>query len=82
MITSTEKELKEIISRQTMILFFASIIVAIIHGAVALTALSQLFDFSLVKESATVLSVFFVIQSLYFFVVRFFYTKQVKAAVL
>ena len=78
----TEKELKKILSRQTMILFFAPIIVAIIHGAVALTALSHLAEFSLVKESATVLSVFFVIQVLYFFIVRFFYTKQVKAEVL
>lgn len=78
----TEKELKKILSRQTMILFFAPIIVAIIHGAVALTSLAHLFEFSLVKESATVLSVFFIIQVLYFFIVRFFYTKQIKAAVL
>ena len=78
----TEKELKKILSRQTMILFFAPIIVAIIHGAVALTALSHLFSYNLVKESATVLSVFFVIQVLYFFIVRFFYTKQIKAEVL
>lgn len=78
----TEKELKKILSRQTLILFFTPIIVAIIHGAVALTALSHLSEFSLVKESATVLSVFFVIQVLYFFIVRFFYTKQVKAEVL
>ena len=77
----TEKELKKILSRQTMILFFAPIIVAIIHGAVALTSLAHLFEFSLVKESATVLSVFFIIQVLYFFIVRFFYKKQVKAEV-
>lgn len=78
----TEKELKKVLSRQTMILFFAPILVAIIHGAVALTALSHLFSYSLVKESTTVLSTFFVIQVLYFFIVRFFYTKQVKAVVL
>jgi putative ABC transport system permease protein len=78
----SEKELKNILSRQTLILFFAPIIVAIIHGAVALTALSHLFDFNLVKESATVLSIFFAIQVLYFFIVRFYYTKQIKAEVL
>lgn len=78
----TEKELKKILSRQTMILFFAPIVVAIIHGAVALTALSHLSEYNLVKESVTVLSVFFVIQVLYFFIVRYFYTKQVKAEVL
>lgn len=78
----TERELKKILSRQTMILFFTPITVAIIHGAVALTALSHLSEFSLVKESVTVLSVFFIIQVLYFFIVRYLYTKQVKAEVL
>lgn len=78
----TEKELKKILSRQTMILFFAPIVVAIIHGAVALTALSHLSEYNLVKESVTVLSVFFAIQVLYFFIVRYFYTKQAKAEVL
>lgn len=78
----TERELKKILSRQTMILFFAPITVAIIHGAVALTALSHLSEFSLVKESVTVLSFFFIIQVLYFFIVRYLYTKQVKAEVL
>lgn len=78
----TEKELKKVLSRQTMILFFTPIIVALIHGAVALTALSHFFESSLFQESATVLSVFFIIQVVYFFIVRFFYTKQVKAEVL
>lgn len=78
----TEKELKKVLNRQTIILFFAPIIVAIIHGAVALTALSHFFSYDLYKESITVLSVFFVIQLVYFFIVRFFYTKQIKAEVL
>ncbi len=78
----SDKELIKILSRQTLILFFAPILVAITHGAVALTALSHLFDYSLLKESAAVLSVFFIIQVLYFFIVRFFYTKQIKAEVL
>ncbi|MDQ0231693.1 ABC transporter permease [Metabacillus malikii] len=76
----TEKELKKVLNRQTIILFFAPIIVALIHGAVALTALSNLFQFNIVKESVIVLSVFLAIQIVYFFIVRFFYTKQIKAA--
>lgn len=78
----TEKELKKVLNRQTMILFFAPIVVAIIHGAVALTALSHFFFYDLTKVSASVLSVFFIIQIIYFFIVRFFYTKQIKAEVL
>ncbi|WP_368659414.1 ABC transporter permease [Metabacillus halosaccharovorans] len=75
----TEKELKNVLTRQTAILFFAPIVVALIHGAVALTALSNMFYFNLVKQSVTVLGVFLAIQILYFFIVRFFYTKQVKS---
>ncbi|TXK71894.1 ABC transporter permease [Paenibacillus sp. N3.4] len=77
----TEKELKKVLSRQTAILFFAPIVVALVHGAVALTALSHMFNYNLVTESAIVLCVFFAIQVVYFYMVRFFYTKQVKAVI-
>jgi putative ABC transport system permease protein len=75
----TEKELKKVLTRQTAILFFTPILVALIHGAVALTALSHLFYYDLTKVSLVVLSVFLVIQIVYFYVVRFFYTKQVRS---
>lgn len=74
----TVKELKKVLNRQTAILFFAPIIVALVHGAVALTALSHLFFYSLFKESVMVLGVFLLIQIIYFFIVRHFYTKQIK----
>jgi len=77
----TDKELKKVITRQTAILFFAPIVVALIHGAVALTALSHFFDYNLVKESSMVLGSFFVIQIIYFFIVRFVYINQVKNAI-
>lgn len=75
------KEMKKIISKQIMLLFFAPIVVATIHGAVALTALSNMFGYNLVKQSALVLGTFFIIQVIYFLIVRHFYTKQVKLAV-
>ncbi|WP_337018938.1 ABC transporter permease [Oceanobacillus massiliensis] len=77
----SEKELKKVLSRQTAILFFAPIAVAVIHGAVALTALANLFSYNLLTESVVVLGVFFVIQIVYFIIVRFFYTKQIRAAI-
>ncbi|MGG3572349.1 ABC transporter permease [Bacillus gobiensis] len=77
----TENELKKVLNRQTAILFFAPIAVALIHGAIALTALSHAFQYDLFKESASVLGVFFAIQIIYFFVVRFFYTKQIQAEI-
>ncbi|MGG1594437.1 ABC transporter permease [Terribacillus saccharophilus] len=77
----TESELKKVVNRQIVILFFSPIVVALIHGAVALTALSRLFDYNLIVESALVLGSFAVIQVFYFFVVRFFYMKQVIQSV-
>ncbi|TRZ40364.1 ABC transporter permease [Niallia circulans] len=74
----TEKELKNVLTRQTAILFFTPILVALIHGAVALTALSHFFYYDLTKISTAVLGVFILIQVIYFAIVRFFYTKQVK----
>ncbi|MED2942352.1 ABC transporter permease [Bacillus swezeyi] len=77
----TDRELKKVLSRQIGLLFFAPILVALVHGAVALTALSHAFQYDLFKESAMVLGIFFAIQLFYFFIVRFYYTKQIKAAI-
>ena len=77
----THSELKKVVNRQIVILFFLPIIVALIHGAVALTALSNLFDYNLTVESFFVLGSFALIQIIYFLIVRFFYVKQVKRAI-
>jgi len=76
----SEKELAKILNRQIMLLFFAPIVVALVHGAVALTTLSNMFQYSLLKESTLVLGLFFIVQVIYFFIVRFFYIRQVKMA--
>ncbi|MFJ6415067.1 FtsX-like permease family protein [Terribacillus saccharophilus] len=73
----TQSELKKVVNRQVAILFFSPIVVALVHGAVALTALSRLFNYNLTLESALVLGSFAVIQVLYFLVVRFIYVKNV-----
>lgn len=77
----SDKELRKVLTKQIAILFFAPIAVALIHGAVALTALSHMFFYNLAVESAIVLGVFLVIQVLYFFAVRYFYTAQIKSAI-
>src|SRR5690625_3114520 len=74
----TMRELNKVIAQQTAILFFTPIVVAIIHGAVALTALSHMFDYNLVEESFYVLGGFFLIQVIYYIVVRYFYTRQIR----
>lgn len=77
----SKKELKKIINRQTAILFFTPIFVALVHGAVALNALANFFNHNLVKESLLVLGSFALIQIVYFFIVRHFYTKQIQRAI-
>ncbi len=77
----TETELNKVVNRQVALLFFAPIVVALIHGAVALTALSRMFHYNLTVESSLVLGSFALIQVIYFLIVRFFYVKQVKRMV-
>ena len=71
-------ELKRIVNRQIALLFMSPIIVALIHGSVALTALSHFFDYNLTTEATIVLGSFAIIQVVYFLIVRFFYVKQLK----
>lgn len=78
----TKGEMNRVISKQMALLFFAPIIVAILHGTVALTALSRMFKYSLWYESIFVLGSFLVIQILYFVIVRYFYTRQIRRHVL
>ncbi|KAB2331090.1 ABC transporter permease [Bacillus mesophilum] len=78
----TQKELQKVVNRQVALLFFSPIVVALVHGAVALTALSHLFNYNLTTESALVLGSFTVIQVIYFLIVRFIYVRQVKRAIL
>ncbi|UQZ74395.1 ABC transporter permease [Niallia circulans] len=77
-----ETELKRVVNRQIALLFFSPIIVALIHGSVALIALSNMFDFNITREAALVLGSFAFIQILYFLIVRYFYVKQVKRIIL
>ncbi|WP_322923373.1 ABC transporter permease [Paenibacillus campi] len=76
----TDRELNRVLTKQIALLFFAPIIVALLHGSIALTTLAHLFNAQLLTECATVLGIFFMIQVVYFFIVRFFYIKQVREA--
>lgn len=77
----TAKEISKVVSQQTAILFFTPISIALIHGAVALTALSRMFHYNLVQEATMVLGAFFFIQVVYFVFVRYFYVKQIQRAI-
>ena len=58
----TSGELSKVVTIRLALLFFVPIGVATLHGAVALTALGQMFEYSLFKENTVVLSIFIGIQ--------------------
>lgn len=74
----TSGELSKVVTIRLALLFFVPIGVATLHGAVALTALGQMFEYSLFKENTIVLSIFVSIQVLYFVIIRSRYLKQLK----
>ncbi|GIN71974.1 ABC transporter permease [Bacillus sp. J14TS2] len=77
----TDRELSKILTVQLALLFFVPIIVAVIHGAVALTALQHMFDFNLFKSSAMVLGTFTIVQLVYFLFIRFNYIRKIKESI-
>ncbi|GIN58760.1 ABC transporter permease [Lederbergia ruris] len=77
----TDKELSKILTVQLALLFFVPILVAVIHGAVALTALQHMFDFNLFKSSALVLGTFTAVQLVYFLFIRFNYIRKIKESI-
>ncbi|MBS4223966.1 FtsX-like permease family protein [Lederbergia citrea] len=77
----TNKELSKILTIQLALLFFVPIIVAVVHGAVALTALQHMFNFNLAKESTLVLGSFSAIQIIYFLFIRSNYIRKIKSSI-
>ncbi len=78
----TRKELKKMISQQVGILFFTPIIVAFIHGIVALTAMNHMFSQGIQLIDLQVLGVLLLIQIIYYGVCRWFYYRKVEKEVL
>ncbi|PDY95995.1 ABC transporter permease [Bacillus anthracis] len=72
----SRKELKKIVTRQLILMFFLPIILAVIHSAVAFVALQQLVEFSVLNTSVLVFVAFLFIQSVYFFTVRWRYLQN------
>ncbi len=73
----TKKELKKMIYQQVGILFFTPIIVSVIHGAVALTAMYHMFNQGMQVAGWQVLGMFILIQIGYYLIARVFYFKKV-----
>ncbi|KAB2441414.1 FtsX-like permease family protein [Bacillus luti] len=72
----SKRELKKIVTRQLLLMFFLPIIIAVIHTVVAYMALQQLVDFSILNSSIVILISFICIQVLYFFITRWRYLQK------
>ncbi|MGE7870789.1 FtsX-like permease family protein [Bacillus paramycoides] len=72
----SKRELKKIVTRQLMLMFFLPLIIAIVHSGVAFIALQQLIDYSVLKISIFIILAFISIQSVYFFTVRWRYLQR------
>ncbi|MNC57425.1 hypothetical protein D3C75_1070850 [compost metagenome] len=69
-------ELRRMVTRQLLLMFFLPILVAIIHSSVAFIALQQLVDFSVVGYTLRIFLVFSSMQVLYFVLVRWRYLRN------
>lgn len=77
----TKKELKKMVSQQVGILFFTPIVVSMIHGIVALTAMYHIFELNMQATGWIVLGVFLLIQVIYYLFARHFYFKKIYAGI-
>ncbi|MED3540683.1 ABC transporter permease [Bacillus toyonensis] len=78
----SQKELKQIVTRQMMILFFLPIVVAMVHSSFAFLTFHQLGqtvsrEMSVIQSSIVVLVSFICMQIIYFFIIRNHYIKRI-----
>lgn len=72
-------ELRNIVTRQLVLMFFLPIVLAIIHSSVAFVALQQLVDFSVMGYTLRIFLVFASMQILFFLLVRWRYLRHMYA---
>jgi putative ABC transport system permease protein len=82
----SEQELSKIVTTQIALLFFAPILVAIVHSAVAFVSLQSMLKLMLIasvfKPTVIVLASFVLVQFVYFWIIRNRYLFHLKKAVL
>lgn len=74
----TDKEMKQIISTQTLLVFFLPFIVAVIHALFAIKALSNLLMQSLYMYLFVIVVIYFVLQFAYYIFAKMMYARQVR----
>ncbi|EGL15713.1 hypothetical protein HMPREF9413_5312 [Paenibacillus sp. HGF7] len=70
------KELRRIVTRQLLLMFFLPIVMALVHSGVAFIALQHLVDFSVWTNSVLIFLSFIGIQVVYFLLIRWRYLQH------
>ncbi|MCY9003322.1 ABC transporter permease [Peribacillus frigoritolerans] len=73
----TKKEIRQILSAEIRILFFAPFLIGVIHAIVAYVALSNLLESNLFVYSSMVIATYFLFQLLYYQVTKKIYERAV-----
>ncbi len=74
----TNGETKRIVSQQTKIIFFLPFLVIFTHSAFAIKTLSDLLLSNLTLYFLTVAGIYLAFQTLYYFVAKYMYMRQIK----
>ncbi|PEA53796.1 ABC transporter permease [Bacillus pseudomycoides] len=74
----TKAEMIRSATIQLAILFFVPYVIACIHTIFALKFLQSMFSFSLLKEELRILSLFGIIEIIFFFLIRSFYIQKLS----
>lgn len=72
-------ELRRVVTRQLLLMFFLPIVLAFLHSGVAFFALQQLIDFSVLPNSVLIFLSFIAIQFVYFLAIRWHYLKHMNS---
>ncbi|WP_259417864.1 FtsX-like permease family protein [Bacillus toyonensis] len=78
----SQSELKQIVTRQMILLFFLPIVVAMVHSSFAFLTFHQLGqtvskEMSVIQSSIVVLVIFICMQMIYFLIIRHHYLKRI-----
>lgn len=72
----SRSELRRMVTRQLLLMFFLPFVLALIHSGVAFIALQQLLDYSVAPGSITIFVSFLLVQIVYFFMIRWRYLQN------
>lgn len=75
----TNKEIRKVVSNQTVIVFFLPFIITFSHATFAIIALSNLLGYGIATYFLTIAAIYFVFQTVYYIFAKKMYVKQIRS---